>query len=174
MLTGCRKGTVPRGAAHRGRADAAARELDRLARLFGGPSNVAVELTDHGDPTDGDRNDALAALAPPVRAADASPPTTCTTPRPSAAAAGDRARGGPGPAQSLDEIDPLAARRRRPPTCAAAPRWRSGSPRYPGAVAQRARIRARTWPSTSHLVAPKLPDYPVPAGHTEMDLACAS
>ncbi len=41
---------------------AAARELDRLTALFG-PEHVLVELTDHGDPGDGERNDDLADLA---------------------------------------------------------------------------------------------------------------
>ena len=44
-----------------------ARPADRAVRRA---SNVAVELTDHGDPTDGERNDALAALAARGRAAD--------------------------------------------------------------------------------------------------------
>src|SRR5690606_9886304 len=61
VLTGCRKGPVPR-ALHRGGELAAVRELDRwTARL--GPDNVVVELTDHGDAFDVDRIEALAALA---------------------------------------------------------------------------------------------------------------
>src|SRR5919206_261493 len=57
VLTGCRKGTVPRALATGG-MPAAARELDRLVDLFGA-SNVAVELTSSGDPYDDERNDAL-------------------------------------------------------------------------------------------------------------------
>src|SRR3954451_1838741 len=45
VLTGCRKGPVPRALATGG-VEAAADELDRLVRLFG-RSNVAVELTSH-------------------------------------------------------------------------------------------------------------------------------
>lgn len=61
VLTGCRKGSVPRALAAQG-PQAAAKELDRLSALFG-RENVVVELTDHGDPLDGDRNEALAELA---------------------------------------------------------------------------------------------------------------
>ena len=73
---------------------------------------------------------------------------------------------GPGPAQPRRDRR-LAARRRPPPTCAAARRWRPGSPRT------RARWRgppssAPNSPSTCTLVAPRLPAYPVPPGHTEM------
>jgi error-prone DNA polymerase len=65
VLTGCRKGLVPRALLTDG-AGAAGVELRRLADLFG-EENVAVELTDHADPCDGERNDALAALAASAR-----------------------------------------------------------------------------------------------------------
>ncbi|HEY3000650.1 MAG TPA: PHP domain-containing protein, partial [Acidimicrobiales bacterium] len=61
VLTGCRKGAVPRALATGG-LDLADRELARLVALFGA-ENVVVELTDHGYPLDSTRNDALAALA---------------------------------------------------------------------------------------------------------------
>ena len=61
VLTGCRKGSVPQALAADG-VEAAAYELDRLVDLFGRP-NVVVELTDHGDPYDDDRNDELNELA---------------------------------------------------------------------------------------------------------------
>src|SRR4051794_3019472 len=54
VLTGCRKGAVPRALLTEGVA-AAARELDLLTALFGA-EHVVVELTDHGDPRDGERN----------------------------------------------------------------------------------------------------------------------
>lgn len=60
VLTGCRKGGV-RQALTRGPSYAAA-ELDRLVDLFG-RDHVAVELTDHGHPTDSRDNDLLAAIA---------------------------------------------------------------------------------------------------------------
>jgi error-prone DNA polymerase len=61
VLTGCRKGHVPAALTHAGPA-AARTELDRLVALFGA-DNIAVELTDHGNPIDAERNDALADLA---------------------------------------------------------------------------------------------------------------
>ena len=60
VLTGCRKGTV-RQALARG-PSYAAEELDRLTALFG-HEHVAVELVDHGFPTDSAHNDLLARLA---------------------------------------------------------------------------------------------------------------
>ncbi len=60
VLTGCRKGMV-RQALARGPAYAA-EELDRLTALFG-HEHVAVELVDHGFPTDSAHNDLLARLA---------------------------------------------------------------------------------------------------------------
>src|SRR5439155_2657053 len=98
---GCRKGPVP-AALRQGGPDAAERAVRGLVEAFG-PSNVAVELWDHGDPLDGERNDALAALA-----ASASLPTVATNAvhyaapnrRPLATAlAAVRAR------RSLDELD---------------------------------------------------------------------
>ena len=59
VLTGCRKGTVPRALLADGPA-AARRALDRLIDAFG-RDRVLVELWDHGDPLDRHRNDALAA-----------------------------------------------------------------------------------------------------------------
>ncbi|KJE24805.1 PHP domain-containing protein [Frankia torreyi] len=65
VLTGCRKGTVPRALARSGPADAGA-ALAELAELFG-RGNVAVELADHAHPLDSARNDALAELARAAR-----------------------------------------------------------------------------------------------------------
>ena len=94
------------------------------------------------------------------------PPTTSTTPprrrRPLATAlAAVRAR------RSLDDLDGwLPAGGRRPPAVRAPSRpaaspatraWSSGRPSSAGACA-----------FDLHLVAPNLPDYPVPPGHTEM------
>src|SRR5690606_32421026 len=61
VLTGCRKGAVRRALEAEG-PRAAGRALDELVDLFGADA-VHVELIDHGDPLDTDRNDALAALA---------------------------------------------------------------------------------------------------------------
>ncbi|HMG28749.1 MAG TPA: PHP domain-containing protein, partial [Jiangellaceae bacterium] len=60
-LTGCRKGAVPAALAAGGPAAAEA-ELCALVEMFG-RGNVVVELTDHDQPLDDSRNDALFALA---------------------------------------------------------------------------------------------------------------
>jgi error-prone DNA polymerase len=171
VLTGCRKGTVRQALAGGERAGgeggggpaAAARELDRLVALFG-KSNVAVELTDHGDPTDSVRNDVLSILA-----AEAGLPTVATgnvhyaTPgrrKLATALAAVRAR------RSLDEIDGWLP-------AAATAHLRSGEEmaalfaRYPGAV-DRAAAYGRDCAFDLRLVAPKLPPFPVPDGHTEV------
>ncbi|HET9519069.1 MAG TPA: error-prone DNA polymerase, partial [Actinoplanes sp.] len=162
VLTGCRKGSVPKALAEGG-GRAAAHELDRLTALFG-VDNVAVELTDHGDPYDADRNDALAELA---RARQL--PTVATnnvhyaTPgrrRLATALAAVRAR------RSLDEMDgwlPAAGTAHLRSGAEMARRFAA----YPGAVARAAEFGAEL-AFDLQLVAPKLPDYPVPAGHSEM------
>ena len=61
VLTGCRKGAVPRALLADGPA-AARRALDGLVTAFG-RDRVLVELWDHGDPLDRHRNDALAEVA---------------------------------------------------------------------------------------------------------------
>lgn len=62
VLTGCRKGIV-RQALSEGGPDAAGRALADLVDRFGA-DRVSVELTQHGQPLDDERNAALAALAP--------------------------------------------------------------------------------------------------------------
>jgi len=162
VLTGCRKGTVPLALAAEGPAGAATR-LDELVEMFG-QDNVAVELWRHGDPRDDERNDALAALASTRRL-----PTVATnnvhyaTPgrRPLATAiAAVRAR------RSLDEIDGWL------PASGSA-YLRSGQEqalrfaRFPGAVARAAEF-GKSCAFDLALVAPKLPDFPVPDGLDEM------
>src|SRR5688500_9174760 len=162
VLTGCRKGTVPAALVADGPA-AAARELADLVVAFG-RDNVAVELWDHGDPLDSVRNDALAAVA--VRAgvdvvATNNVHYSVPSRRPLATAlAAVRAR------RSLDEIDGWL-----PPSGAA--HLRSGAEqarrfaRYPGVV-ERAAALGLECAFDLKLVAPNLPDYPGPPGHTEM------
>ncbi len=162
ILTGCRKGAVPRALVDHG-PHAAARELDRLIDVFG-RSNVIVELWDHGDPLDSARNDGLAALA--TRAgvdliATGNVHYASPARRPLATAlAAVRAR------RSLDDIDPWLP-------AAAASHLRSGAEmarrlaRYPGAVARAAEI-ARDCAFDLKLVAPNLPPYPCPGGLSEM------
>ncbi|MDQ7905910.1 error-prone DNA polymerase [Phytohabitans sp. ZYX-F-186] len=162
VLTGCRKGTVP-AALRIGGMAAAAAELDRLVAAFD-PGRVLVELTDHGDPADGDRNDALAELA-----AAAGLSTVATnnvhyaTPkrrRLATALAAVRAR------RSLDEIDgwlPAAATAHLRGGEEMAARFAG----YPGAVARAAEL-GRELAFDLQLVAPNLPAWEVPEGHDEM------
>jgi error-prone DNA polymerase len=162
VLTGCRKGTVPRALLTEGVAEAA-RELARLTDLFGA-DHVVVELTDHGDPCDGERNDHLAELArsaglPIVATNNVHYATPQRRPLATALAA-VRAR------RSLDEIDgwlPAAGTAHLRSGAEMAQRFAD----YPGAVANAAALAGELSFSLS-LVAPRLPDYPVPPGHTEM------
>jgi error-prone DNA polymerase len=163
VLTGCRKGAVPKALLTDG-VPAAARELGRLTDLFGA-EHVAVELIDHADPCDGERNDALVALAArrrlPVVATNNVHYATPARRHLATALAAVRAR------RSLDEIDGWLP-------AAATAHLRSGVEMtrhfaaYPGAVAFAAELAAEL-AFDLRLVAPKLPDYPIPEpGHTEM------
>ncbi|GAA1835705.1 error-prone DNA polymerase [Luedemannella flava] len=163
LLTGCRKGHVPQALRVDG-PQAAAWELDRLVDLFGA-DHVAVELTDLGDPTDGDRNDALAALASSrklrVVATNNVHYAHPGRRRLATAVAAVRAR------RSLDEIDgwlPAAATAHLRDGAEMARRFAA----YPDAVANAAAL-AKELAFDLSLVAPRLPDYPLPEpGHTEM------
>ncbi|MHA7132788.1 error-prone DNA polymerase [Oerskovia turbata] len=161
VLTGCRKGAVRTALRAEGPA-AARRELDRLVQVFG-PDNVAVEITDAGDPHDSDLCDALADLAtgarlPLVATGNAHYARPRDAPLAGALAA-VRAR------SSLDDMDG----------------WLPGAPtahlrsaaemldrhrRHPQAVATAADLGAECQFDLS-LVAPDLPPYPVPDGHDE-------
>jgi error-prone DNA polymerase len=162
ILTGCRKGSVPKTLAAKG-LSAAAAELDRLAALFG-RDNVCVELTDHGNPLDSTRNEALFDLAGRRKlGVVATTNAHYATPgggRLAAALAAVRGRRG------LDDMDGWLP-------AAGTAHLRSGSEmaarfaRYPGAVDLAAEI-GRTCAFDLRLVAPRLPDFPVPAGHSEM------
>jgi error-prone DNA polymerase len=162
VLTGCRKGTVPAALVEHGPARAAA-ELGRLQRLFG-PEQVVVEIWDHGDPLDSTRNDALVAVAARAGASIVATNNAHyhhpSRRRLATALAAVRAR------RSLDEMDgwlPAAAT-----AC-----LRSGAEqarrfaRYPGVV-ERAAQFGRECAFDLALVAPNLPPWPVPEGHTEM------
>ncbi len=162
VLTGCRKGPVRRALRTGGR-DAAGRALRGLVERFGA-DHVAVELTHQGLPTDTERNDALAELAReaglPVVASSAAHYATPGRYPLFTALAAVRAR------RSLDEADGWL-----PPAGTA--HLRSGAEmaarlehRYPGAVTAAAELgRACAFPID--LVAPDLPPFPVPPGHTE-------
>jgi error-prone DNA polymerase len=163
VLTGCRKGHVPAALAAGGLA-AARTELDRLVALFG-RDGVAVELTCRGDPLDDERNDALAGLAGEFRL-----PTVATNNvhyhvparhRLAAALAAIRSR------RSLDELAgwlPAAGTAHLRSGAEMAERFAA----WPGAVARAAGF-GEELAFDLKLVAPKLPDYPIPEpGHTEM------
>jgi error-prone DNA polymerase len=161
VLTGCRKGSVPRALVERG-PTAAMNELGLLVDLFG-RDNVAVELWDHGDPLDSHRNDALARIA--VKSdvqIVATNNVHYATPRRYGlytAMAAVRAR------RSLDEMDGWLP----PAGCA---HLRSGAEqsrrfaRYPGAVERTAEL-GLDCAFDLRLVAPTLPPYPVGLGETE-------
>jgi error-prone DNA polymerase len=162
VLTGCRKGAVPAALAGRGPA-AAQVELDRLVQAFG-RDNVFVELWDHGDPLDSARNDALVRLADRARvevvATNNVHYATPSRRRLATALAAVRAR------SSLADLDGWLP-------AGAGAHLRSGLEqatrlaRYPGAVEQAADL-GRALAFDLELVAPRLPDFPVPPGHTEM------
>src|SRR5262249_12387230 len=128
-----------------------------------GRENVVVELTFHDQPADDERNDALYELAQRAGAAviasnnvhHASPQDA----RLAQALAAIRAR------RSLAEMDGWLA-------ASGAAYLRSGAEmahrlrRYPGA-AERTIELAASCAFDFHVIAPKLPDFPVPEGHTE-------
>jgi error-prone DNA polymerase len=162
VLTGCRKGPVPRALVERGPA-AAQVELDRLVQAFG-RDNVYVEIWDHGDPLDSARNDALVRLADRARVeVVATNNVHYATPgrrRLATALAAVRAR------SSLADLDGWLP-------AGAGAHLRSGFEqatrlaRYPGTVELAAEL-GRALAFDLELVAPRLPDFPVPPGHTEM------
>ena len=161
VLTGCRKGTVRRALTREG-PEAAYREIVRLTDLFG-KGRVHVELTDHGLPEDSKRNDLLYAMAQdlklPVVATNAVHYATPGRGRLAAAMAAVRAR------SSLDDMAGWL-----PPSPAAF--LRSGEEmfhrfrRFPGAV-HNAALLGMQLAFDLRLVAPRLPPFDVPPGHTE-------
>jgi error-prone DNA polymerase len=161
ILTGCRKGAVPAALAAGG-PEAAARELRRLAGMFG-HQNLAVELTSHDQPDDDERNDALYELAHSTgTAVIATGNVHYASPRDARLAqvlAAVRAR------RSLDEMDGWLA-------ASGAAYLRSGAEmarrlrRYPG-VFERTTGFAAECAFDFHVIAPKLPDFPVPENYTE-------
>jgi error-prone DNA polymerase len=161
ILTGCRKGAVPAALAAAG-PEAAAKELRGLVEEFG-RQNVVVELTSHDQPEDDERNDALFELATSTgTAVIATGNVHYASPRDAKLAqalAAVRAR------RSLDEMDGWLA-------ASGASYLRSGAEmahrlrRYPGVGEQTAEL-AKVCAFDFHVIAPKLPDFPVPENHTE-------
>ena len=158
VLTGCRKGAVPRALVRDG-PRAAAKELRQLIELFG-RDRVLVELWDHGDPLDTVRNDALVELAMRhdvqcVATNNVHYATPAQRPLATAVAA-VRAR------RSLDELDPWLP-------AATTAHLRSGAEqarrflRYPGVIDLAAEV-GRAAAFDLSLVAPNLPPFPCPDG----------
>ncbi|XVQ08404.1 error-prone DNA polymerase [Spirillospora sp. CA-255316] len=162
VLTGCRKGPVP-AALEEGGPEAAERELRRMVGLFG-RDGVFVELVDHDQPGDDPRNDALFELAARVGVG--------------VVASNNVHFAAPGPDARLAQA--LAAVRSRRglddmvgwlPAGGTA-HVRSGAEmaarlaRFPG-VRERTVALARECAFDFQVVAPRLPDRPVPEGHTE-------
>ncbi len=161
ILTGCRKGAVPAALASGG-PEAASRELARLIAAFG-PENVKVELIFGNHPADDERNDALAALAHAAGVGViASSNVHYAAPqdaRLAQALAAIRAR------SSLDDMDGWLA-------ASGGGFLRSGEEmaarltRYPG-VRERTAELAADCSFDFHVIAPRLPDFPVPHGYSE-------
>ena len=166
VLTGCRKGAVA-AALMEGGPRAARRRLDELIAVFG-RENVAVELWDHGDPLDSTRNDALAHLAvqagvDPVATNNVHYAVPARFPLATAFAA-VRAR------RTLDDLDGWL-----PASGAAC--LRSGGEqarrfvRWPGTLERAVEI-GNACAFDVRLVAPQLPAFPVPRGHSEHSWLC--
>ena len=172
VLTGCRKGAVPAALSReqgrgQGRGDpieaAAAAELRLLTEMFG-RDNVVVELISNDLPGDDERNDALFELARRERlGVVATNNVHHATPADAKLAqvlAAIRAR------SSLDDMDGWLA-------ASGSAYIRSGAEmayrlrRYPGVLEQTAEL-AEQCAFDFKVIAPKLPDFPVPSGHTEM------
>jgi len=177
ILTGCRKGAVPAALAAAGPEAvseavseavpevglrAAAKELSALADLFGG-QNLAIELTTNDQPDDDERNDALFTLArrtgTPVVATGNVHYASPKDARLAQALAAVRAR------RSLDEMDGWLA-------ASGSAYLRSGAEmehrlrRYPGVREQTVEL-ARACAFDFHVIAPRLPDFPVPETYSE-------
>jgi error-prone DNA polymerase len=161
VLTGCRKGALATALTDSGPA-AAAQVLDHLIDRFG-RDHLAVELWDHGNPVDATRNDALALLATgrgvaPVATNNVHYATPSRFPLATALAA-VRAR------RTLGDLEGWLA-----PSATACLRGEAEQhrrfARWPGVVERTAEIAARC-AFDLRLVAPRLPDFPVPTGHTE-------
>jgi error-prone DNA polymerase len=161
VLTGCRKGAVPAALMEAG-PRAASREVRRLVDAFG-RANVAVELWDHGDPLDTARNDALALLAVEWGVdAVATNNVHYATPagfRLATTLAAIRARR---PLAELEGWLPSA-----PAACLRGAGEQSRRfARWPGVV-ERAAELGLSCAFDLRLVAPRLPDFPVPEGMDE-------
>ncbi|TGD86724.1 error-prone DNA polymerase [Mycolicibacterium sp. CH28] len=161
ILTGCRKGHV-RQALSEGGAQAAAEALADLVDRFG-RDRVSIELTHHGDPLDDEHNAALAALAPRfgvgVIATTGAHFAEPSRGRLAMAMGAIRAR------QSLDEaagwLAPLGGAHLR-----SGDEMAKVFARHPESVSAAADLGEQCAFGLA-LIAPQLPPFDVPAGHTE-------
>ena len=161
ILTGCRKGHVRQALSSDGPEAAAAALADLVDRF--GAGRVSIELTHHGHPLDDERNAALAGLAPRfgvgVVATTGAHFAGPARSRLASAMAAIRAR------QSLDEAAGWLA-----PMGGA--HLRSGEEmarlfaQHPDAVAAAADLGEQCAFELA-LIAPQLPPFDVPEGHTE-------
>ncbi|GAB2752137.1 error-prone DNA polymerase [Amycolatopsis magusensis] len=162
VLTGGRRGAVRRALAEGG-FDAAKARLDQLVALFG-REHVVGELISHGEPMDDVENDAIRDLAeafglPTVATGGVHYATPRHGQRLAAGLAAIRAR------RSIEEMEGWLP-------AADNAFLRSGAEmaeiftRYPGAV-QRAALLGTECAFDLSLVAPALPPFDVPTGHTE-------
>ncbi|MFB7619465.1 error-prone DNA polymerase [Kitasatospora sp. NPDC056181] len=161
VLTGCRKGAVRRALENEGEAGAE-RELHTLTEAFG-RDNVYVELTDHKLPGDDDRNDALAALATrtglTVVATTAAHHATPAQARLAQALAALRQN------RSLADAEPYLAAAGTAHLRSPAEMTTRLAP-WPG-IQQHTVDLGRACAFDFRDLAPQLPGFPVPAGHTE-------
>ncbi|TDC44588.1 error-prone DNA polymerase [Actinomadura sp. KC345] len=162
VLTGCRKGPVPAALEADG-PDAAERELRNLIGMFG-RENVFVELVDHDQPDDDHRNDLLFELAGRA-GVDVVASNNVHFAAPGADARLAQAMAAVRARRSLDDMVG------RLPASGTA-HVRSGAEmakrlaRFPG-VLERTAALGRECLFDFDVVAPRLPDWPVPDGHTE-------
>lgn len=161
VLTGCRKGAV-RQALCRGGRDAAEQALGELVDRFTA-DRVSIELTHHGDPVDDERNAILADLAPRfgvgVVATTAAHFAGPSRRRLAMAMAAVRAR------TSLDDaagwLAPLGGSHLR-----SGPEMARMFAERPEVVTAAAELGAQCAFQLA-LIAPRLPPFDVPDGHTE-------
>ena len=162
ILTGCRKGHV-RQALSTGGPEAAEAALADLVDRFG-RDRVSVELTHHGHPLDDERNAALAALAPRFGVG-----VVATTAAHFAEPSRGQARHGDGrhPGPEFDgRGGGLPGAAGWFASAVRARRWRGCSRTVPEVVTAAADLGEQCAFGLA-LIAPQLPPFDVPDGHTE-------
>ncbi len=161
-LTGCRQGAVPR-AAQSGDLAGAMEEAARLREIF--PGRLFVELTHHGLPDDDERNDVLAEVAARLGLPTVATNNVHYAERHDAVLADVLAA--IGGRRDLEEADGFRAATDlaflRPPEEMAV-----RFSRYPGAVERAADLGA-SLAFDLDLLAPELPDFPMPGAFNDED-----